>query len=217
MKIRIKVPTQLAESLEEKAKKAVEEAQNAVAEAKKEKQLKQLEELKAKVDDKIAQLKGKKGKKQKVEEGISEEVEESVEETQVDEAFDPSAVTDILGVLAGVGGIAATGTAISVWQDKLKAKNPELYKKLQDLGSAMRRAKGIQEQGLGPNEEKINEMVDPSTSWEAVAAGMAAIGLAPIVINKMHNWWKKKNPESYKKAQGISARIDQKFGGNQPK
>ena len=65
MKIRIKVPTQLAESLEEKAKKAVEEAQNAVAEAKKEKQLKQLEELKAKVDDKIAMLKGKKSKKQK--------------------------------------------------------------------------------------------------------------------------------------------------------
>ena len=140
MKIRIKVPTQLAESLEEKAKKAVEEAQNAVAEAKKEKQLKQLEELKAKVEDKIAQLKGKKSKKQKVEESLEE-----------------------------------------------------------------------------APEEKMDEMVDPATSWEAVAAGMAAIGLAPLVINKMHDWWKKKNPESYKKAQGISARIDQKFGGNQPK
>lgn len=206
MKIRIKVPTQLAESLEEKAKKAVEEAQNAVAEAKKEKQLKQLEELKAKVEDKITMLKGKKSKKQKVEEGIEE-----MSDTNMDEAFDPTAVTDILGVLAGIGGIAATGTAIATWQDKIKAKNPELYSKLQSLGSSFRKAKGIE------NEEKINEMVDPSTSWEAVAAGMAAIGLAPIVINKMHNWWKKKNPESYKKAQGISARIDQKFGGNQPK
>jgi hypothetical protein len=37
MKIRIKVPTRLAESLEEKAKKAVEEAKEAVANAKKEK------------------------------------------------------------------------------------------------------------------------------------------------------------------------------------
>ena len=215
MKIRIKVPTQLAESLEEKAKKAVEEAQNAVAEAKKEKQLKQLEELKAKVDDKIAMLKGKKGKKQKVEEGVEEmygaKDMEEMSDTNMDEAFDPSAVTDILGVLAGIGGIAATGTAIATWQDKIKSKNPDLYKKLQSLGSSFRKAKGIE------NEEKINEMVDPSTSWEAVAAGMAAIGLAPLVINKMHDWWKKKNPESYKKAQGISARIDQKFGGNQPK
>ena len=65
MKIRIKVPTRLAESLEEKARKAVEEAKEAVADAKKEKQLKQLEEIKAKVEDKIAMLKGK---KQKVEE-----------------------------------------------------------------------------------------------------------------------------------------------------
>ena len=68
MKIRIKVPTRLAESLEEKARKAVEEAKEVVADAKKEKQLKQLEEIKAKVEDKIAMLKGKKGKKQKVEE-----------------------------------------------------------------------------------------------------------------------------------------------------
>ena len=68
MKIRIKVPTRLAESLEDKARKAVEEAKEAVANAKKEKQLKQLEEIKAKVEDKIAMLKGKKDKKQKVEE-----------------------------------------------------------------------------------------------------------------------------------------------------
>ena len=219
MKIRIKVPTQLAESLEEKAKKAVEEAQNAVAEAKKEKQLKQLEELKAKVDDKIAMLKGKKGKKQKVEEGVEEmygaKDMEEMSDTNMDEAFDPTAVTDILGVLAGIGGIAGTGVAIAKWQDKIKAKNPDLYNKLAQIGKTIRSADPSKD--LGPNEEKINEMVDPSTSWEAVAAGMAAIGLAPLVINKMHDWWKKKNPESYKKAQGISARIDQKFGGNQPK
>ena len=214
MKIRIKVPTRLAESLEDKARKAVEEAKEAVANAKKEKQLKQLEELKAKVDDKIAMLKGKKGKKQKVEEGVEEmygvKDMEEMSDTNVDEAFDPSAVTDILGVLAGIGGIAATGAAIATWQDKIKSKNPDLYKKLQSLGSSFRKASGIE------NEGKINEMVDPATSWEVVAAGMAAIGLAPLAISKMHDWWKKKSPGSYKKAQGVSAAMDRSVGGNQP-
>ena len=64
-------------------------------------------------------------------------------------------------------------------------------------------------------EEELDEIMDP-TSWEAVAAGMAAIGLAPLAINKMHDWWKKKSPESFKKAQGISAAIDRQMGGNTP-
>ena len=239
MKIRIKVPTRLAESLEDKARKAVEEAKEAVANAKKEKQLKQLEELKAKVDDKIAMLKGKKGKKQKVEEGLINEGIIDLSQTAVDllmdknkfatkpgsstgvftvydlsrpkgaasfgddmasqkvgflytpeskykayklesddentvkkitalkesqldeeeqlgdmkkdmanegmdEAFDPSAVADILGVLAGIGGIAGTGVAIAKWQDKIKAKNPDLYNKLASLGTSFRKAKGIE-------------------------------------------------------------------------
>ena len=138
MKIRIKVPTQLAESLEEKAKKAVEEAKEAVANAKKEKQLKQLEELKAKVDDKIAMLKGKKGKKQKVEESLEE-----------------------------------------------------------------------------APEEKIDEVMDPETSWAAVAAGMAAIGLTSVAIDRMHSWWKKKHPKSFKAAQKVSGAID-RAAGNTP-
>ena len=200
MKIRIKVPTRLAESLEDKARKAVEEAKEAVANAKKEKQLKQLEELKAKVDDKIAMLKGKKGKKQKVEEGLINEgpfqpgetvtwldgaqreykgtiqsqeegdylkvkittappggqkvgdiitkqagdIKKGMANEGMDEAFDPSAVADILGVLAGIGGIAATGAVIATWQDKIKSKNPDLYKKLQSLGSSFRKASGIE-------------------------------------------------------------------------
>ena len=69
---------------------------------------------------------------------------------------------------------------------------------------------------LNEGEEKeLDEIMDP-TSWEAVAAGMAAIGLAPLAINKMHDWWKKKSPESFKKAQGISAAIDRQMGGNTP-
>jgi hypothetical protein len=62
----------------------------------------------------------------------------------MDEAFDPSAVADILGVLAGIGGIAGTGVAIAKWQDKIKAKNPDLYNKLASLGTSFRKAKGIE-------------------------------------------------------------------------
>ena len=62
----------------------------------------------------------------------------------MDEAFDPSAVADILGVLAGIGGIAGTGVAIAKWQDKIKAKNPDLYNKLASLGTTFRKAKGIE-------------------------------------------------------------------------
>jgi len=59
-------------------------------------------------------------------------------------------------------------------------------------------------------EGQMNEMVD--VSWEAVAAGMAAMGLAPLAIDKMHQWWKKKYPKSFEKAQGISAAMDRQAG-----
>ena len=102
MKIRIKVPTRLAESLEDKARKAVEEAKEAVANAKKEKQLKQLEELKAKVDDKIAMLKGKKGKKQKVEEGLINEGIIDLSQTAVDLLMDKNKFATKPGSSTGV-------------------------------------------------------------------------------------------------------------------
>lgn len=70
---------------------------------------------------------------------------EEVEET---ETLEESPVVDILTALAGVGGIAATSAAIAQWQDKLKQKNPELYKKLQSVHSAM------SNQGVGLNEAK---------------------------------------------------------------
>lgn len=64
-------------------------------------------------------------------------------------------------------------------------------------------------------EGQLNEL-DPGTSWEAIAAGMAAIGLAPFAIEKMHKWWEKKHPESFKKAQALSAAIDKQAAGNEP-
>ena len=160
MKIRIKVPTRLAESLEDKARKAVEEAKEAVANAKKEKQLKQLEELKAKVDDKIAMLKGKKGKKQKVEENLGNAPEEKMAESQLNEN--------------------------------------EILTQLQNFLSTQ----------IGQGES--------AASIGGILGGLAAIGVTPVIINQLHKWWAKKHPESYKKAQGISAAMDRSVGGNQP-
>jgi len=64
-------------------------------------------------------------------------------------------------------------------------------------------------------EGQMNEMTD-AVSWEAVAAGMAAMGLAPLAIDKMHQWWKKKYPKSFKAAQKLSGTIDKQMGGNTP-
>ena len=62
---------------------------------------------------------------------------------------------------------------------------------------------------------QINEMTD-AVSWEAIAAGMAAIGLAPLAIDKMHKWWEKKHPKSFKAAQKLSGTIDKQMAGNTP-
>ena len=38
------------------------------------------------------------------------------------------------------------------------------------------------------------------------------MGLAPLAIDKMQQWWKKKYPKSFKAAQGISAAMDRQAG-----
>jgi len=63
-------------------------------------------------------------------------------------------------------------------------------------------------------EGQLNE-IDPSTiDWSAVAAGLGAIGLAPLAIDKIHDMWKKKFPKSFGKAQGLSGAIDKQASGN---
>lgn len=65
-------------------------------------------------------------------------------------------------------------------------------------------------------EGQLNE-IDPSTiDWSAIAAGMAAIGASAGLISKFHDWWEKKHPESFKKAQGVSGALSQRAGGNAP-
>lgn len=65
-------------------------------------------------------------------------------------------------------------------------------------------------------ESQLNEIDPSAVDWAAVAAGLAGIGLNAALINKLHKWWEKKHPESFKKAQGLSAHMDKVVGGNQP-
>jgi hypothetical protein len=65
-------------------------------------------------------------------------------------------------------------------------------------------------------EGQLNE-IDPSTiDWSIVAAGLGAIGLAPILIDKLQGLWKKKFPKSFEKAQGLSGALSRQGGGNEP-
>jgi hypothetical protein len=71
-------------------------------------------------------------------------------------------IGSILGVLAGVAGIGLSGVAIAKAQEILKEKNPELYKKLQDIGSAIEKAKG-----LGEGDDEKSEMLKESEFLQA--------------------------------------------------
>jgi flagellar biosynthesis chaperone FliJ len=55
-----------------------------------------------------------------------------------------------------------------------------------------------------------------ATSVGSILTGLAGIGVSPIIINQLYKWWEKKHPESFKKAQDISAHMDKTIGGNQP-
>ena len=57
--------------------------------------------------------------------------------------------------------------------------------------------------------------IDPSTiDWSIVATALGAIGLAPVLIDKIHSMWKKKFPKSFEKAQGLSKTMDKQAFGN---
>ena len=50
---------------------------------------------------------------------------------------DASVVMDILGILAGLAGMGLTGAQILSWQNKLEKENPELYKQLGQVNTAI--------------------------------------------------------------------------------
>jgi protein subunit release factor A len=64
---------------------------------------------------------------------VKDEEKEKLDE----QALEESPVMDILGILAGVGGLGLGSAAILKAQDMLKAKKPELYKKLQGISGAI--------------------------------------------------------------------------------
>ncbi len=108
---------------------------------------KQVKEVNAVADtDKMKKMEEKMSSKEKMAKGLykEEDMDEMqinvAEEGEMEEAFDPQSVTDLLSVLAGMGGIALGGLGVVKWQDKIKAKNPELYKKLQDVSTAIKKA-----------------------------------------------------------------------------
>ena len=68
--------------------------------------------------------------------------------------------------------------------------------------------------GISMKEDQLNE-VDPSlVDWNVVAAGLGAVGLSGVIINKIHDLWKKKFPESFKKAQSFTKDMNDITGAN---
>jgi len=69
---------------------------------------------------------------------LAEKKKADEDKDKLDEAtLEESPVMDILSILAGVGGLGLSSAAILKAQDMLKAKKPELYKKLQGVSGAI--------------------------------------------------------------------------------
>ena len=107
-------------------------------------------------------------------------------------------------------------------QSKSQATSPEVQKT--DAEAMMgevhpqadtKKMEKMKEMEMNVAEEGTLNEIDPSTiDWSAIAAGLGAIGLAPILIDKIHSLWKKKFPKSFEKAQGISGAMSKQAGGN---
>jgi len=76
----------------------------------------------------------------------------------------------------------------------------------------------IKENFEAPVKEEQEAELDENALLDAglIASGIAALGLSPLVVDKFWNYVKKKNPEAYKKAAGITGAINKSMGGNRP-
>jgi hypothetical protein len=69
---------------------------------------------------------------------LAEKKKADEEKDKLDEAtLEESPAAEILSILAGVAGLGLGSAAIMKAQDVLKAKKPELYKKLQGISGAI--------------------------------------------------------------------------------
>ena len=124
-------------------------------------------------------------------------------EENLDEAIlEESPAAEILAILAGVAGLGLGSAAIAKAQDVLKAKKPELFKKLQGISGAISKAdpsKNLEE----------NEVLEESPVMDilGILAGVGGLGLGSAAIMKLQDKIKQKNPELYAKLQKASGAI----------
>lgn len=125
-------------------------------------------------------------------------------EEKLDEAvLEESPAAEILSVLAGVAGLGLGSAAIMKAQDMLKAKNPELFKKLQGISGAIGKADPSKK--LEETEEVLEE--SPVMDILGILAGVGGLGLGSAAIMKLQDKIKQKNPELYAKLQKASSTI----------
>jgi hypothetical protein len=124
-------------------------------------------------------------------------------EEKLDEAvLEESPAAEILSILAGVAGLGLGSAAIMKAQDVLKAKKPELFKKLQGISGAISKAdpsKNLEES------EVLEE--SPVMDILGILAGVGGLGLGSAAIMKLQDKIKQKNPELYAKLQKASSAI----------
>jgi hypothetical protein len=123
---------------------------------------------------------------------------------KLDEAvLEESPAAEILSILAGVAGLGLGSAAIMKAQDVLKAKKPELFKKLQGISGAIGKADPSKK--LEETEEVLEE--SPVMDILGVLAGVGGLGLGSAAIMKLQDKIKQKNPELYAKLQKASGAI----------
>ena len=120
-----------------------------------------------------------------------------------EEILEESPAAEILSILAGVAGLGLGSAAIAKAQDVLKAKKPELFKKLQGISSAI--GKADPSKNLEENEEVLEE--SPVMDILGILAGVGGLGLGSAAIMKLQDKIKQKNPELYAKLQKASSAI----------
>lgn len=101
---------------------------------------------------------------------------------------DASVVVDILGMLAGLAGMGLTGAQILRWQNKLEKENPELYKQLGQVKTAIGGAdpsKNLEENKEEVKEALTPEMFERMDALTSTTAQRAMIKAAEIMMNEL--------------------------------
>jgi len=130
-----------------------------------------------------------------------EDKKEKLDENE--EILEESPAAEILSILAGVAGLGLGSAAIMKAQDVLKAKKPELFKKLQGISGAIGKADPSKK--LEETEEVLEE--SPVMDILGILAGVGGLGLGSAAIMKLQDKIKQKNPELYAKLQKASSAI----------